>query len=376
MILKNLVIRNNKRVNLEIRDNVFSRIWESGDKQDEIENEINLAGCIGFPGLFNSHDHLEFNLYQRLGHRVYEDYVEWGNDIHEKDKAIIDEIQSVPFAERVKAGILKNLISGVTHVAHHGNVYLPQSSPIEILQDCTNIHSVRLEKKWKMEIIYPTNLEPYVFHIGEGTNEKSHKEIDELIKWNVFRRKLFGVHAIAMDSDQSKNFESIIWCPEANYFLFKKTADIKNLKLNTKILFGTDSTLTSGWNIFDQIRFARESGQLTDDELMDSLTCSAADIWKVNSGAIEINKFADLVVAPHIANSYVESFFAVNAENMLLILNSGSVVLFDESLEGKFKDVDSSTMGFNTIEIGTRKKFIRLDIGRTIDLLKKYNPLF
>jgi len=42
---------------------------------------INFKDALAFPGLFNAHDHLEFNVFPRLRSKYYRDYLEWGNDI-------------------------------------------------------------------------------------------------------------------------------------------------------------------------------------------------------------------------------------------------------------------------------------------------------
>jgi cytosine/adenosine deaminase-related metal-dependent hydrolase len=37
-----------------------------------------FENALVFPGLINSHDHLDFNLFPRLGNGIYENYLEWG----------------------------------------------------------------------------------------------------------------------------------------------------------------------------------------------------------------------------------------------------------------------------------------------------------
>ena len=123
MILKNLHIvgKDSDSMDIHIKGDTIVSIRNSTDKDifnDDIK--LNFENCIAFPGLINSHDHLEYNLYPRLGHKIYGDYVEWGNDIHIKDKELINSIESVPAELRLQFGVLKNLICGVTFVAHHG----------------------------------------------------------------------------------------------------------------------------------------------------------------------------------------------------------------------------------------------------------------
>src|SRR5580704_3254405 len=67
----------------------------AGQKASDEGPVLEFEQAIAFPGLTNSHDHLEFNLYPLLGHRRYRDYLEWGMDIHRQDEARIATIQRV-----------------------------------------------------------------------------------------------------------------------------------------------------------------------------------------------------------------------------------------------------------------------------------------
>src|SRR6185436_3788848 len=67
-----------------------------------------------YPGFINAHDHLEMNLYPRLGHPPYGDYTEWGNDIYKPAESPLIEIEKVDIDDRLMWGGLKNLISGAT----------------------------------------------------------------------------------------------------------------------------------------------------------------------------------------------------------------------------------------------------------------------
>ena len=114
-------------------------------------------------------------------------------------------------------------------------------------------------KNWKFKLnrILAKD-QPFVIHIGEGTDDASHREIDTLIKWNLFKRKIIGVHGVAMDENQATAFKALVWCPASNYFLLNNTAAIDKLKTKTSILFGTDSTLTSGWNLWEHVTISKK----------------------------------------------------------------------------------------------------------------------
>jgi cytosine/adenosine deaminase-related metal-dependent hydrolase len=310
--------------------------------------------AIAFPGLINSHDHLEFDLYPPLGHGPYADYVTWGEDIHRRDLGQIASIEAVPRPYRARWGAVKNLLAGVTSVAHHGEPVATQS--IRLLGG-TPIHSVRLEPRWRRRLNSPFNPPPFVVHIGEGTSDACHREIDRLLAWNVWRRDLIGVHAIAMDARQARRFRALVWCPLSNAFLYGRSADIRALKAHTTILLGTDSTLTADWNFWNHLRGARAHGLLSDRELFDAVTGSAAAVWnRPDLGRIAVGGAADLVVARKKTADPWEAFFALDPEDLLLVLRDGVPLLVDRSLEG----APPPPTGF-AVRVGGAQKIIAED---------------
>ena len=59
-------------------------------------NSIEFENAIAFPGLINSHDHLDFNLFPQTGNRIYNNYAEWGKDIHDQNKETINAVLKIP----------------------------------------------------------------------------------------------------------------------------------------------------------------------------------------------------------------------------------------------------------------------------------------
>jgi cytosine/adenosine deaminase-related metal-dependent hydrolase len=332
---------------------------------------IALDGALLFPGLVNSHDHLDFDIYPRLARRTYRDYVEWGADIQSRYKQMIRRIEAIPFELRVQWGVLKNLIAGVTSVAHHAPP-LPGASrlPITCITGALFIHSVRLERGWRRRLIAPINREPYVFHIGEGTSRSARLEIDRLLAWNLLGRELIGVHAIALDQRHASRFRAIVWCPDSNATLFGATADVRSLKRSTSILFGTDSTLTADWSLWTQLGRARAIGALTDRELLEALTEGAARLWRLpHRGRIAPAFIADLVVAKKRAADRLEAFFQVSPEDILLVLREGRPVLVDDR-------VGCPRHGLYPIGVGGTRKWIALDAAAIAEqLLRSGVPL-
>src|ERR1700761_6440654 len=69
-----------------------------------------FEGAIVLPGLINSHDHLDFNLFPALGDKTYRDYTEWGQYIHQNYKEEIDKVLKIPVQLREEWGMYKNLL--------------------------------------------------------------------------------------------------------------------------------------------------------------------------------------------------------------------------------------------------------------------------
>src|SRR5690348_8169186 len=61
---------------------------------------LKFDDALVFPGLINSHDHLDFNLFPQLGNRLYDSYTEWGKHIHFHHKTEINQVLQVPLELR------------------------------------------------------------------------------------------------------------------------------------------------------------------------------------------------------------------------------------------------------------------------------------
>jgi cytosine/adenosine deaminase-related metal-dependent hydrolase len=327
---------------------------------------LDLSGDIAFPGLINSHDHLDFNLFPPIANRTYSSYREWGRDIHENNRAEIGEVLQIPQSLRISWGLYKNLLNGVTTVVNHGDHLLidPDGAGIGVLQEGRSLHSVAFERNWKWKINRPfSGRQALVIHVGEGTDRESALEIDRLLAWNLFHKPLIGIHGVAMDEEQAAGFKALVWCIASNYHLLNRTAAIDRLKQRLPILFGTDSTLTSGWNIWEQIRMARRSGLLTDQELWDSLSSKAAPVWGLaDTGSLRPGLYADLVVARPGPSKGMDALYSINPEDIQLVLYHGKIRLFDASLGRGPDGPYPGRTGFHPVTVGHSRKFVRGDL--------------
>ena len=375
MILNNLYILGggNENKSIVINKASIQNICNENEIKNSNDTIINFENVIVFPGLINSHDHLEYNLFPPLGNRIYKNYIEWGEDIHKTNKKQIELILKIPLQLRYKWGIYRNLFSGVTTVLQHGNIFKNCDESINVFTGGKIFHSIKLEKYWKLRINL-LGVEPVIIHIGEGIDNFSKEEIKTLIRWNLFKKKIIGVHAVSLQKENTKCFQAIIWCPVSNYFLFDKTADIHELKGETKIIFGTDSAVSAPGNIWQHLRFARKLKMLDDKSLFDSLTITPAEVWQLKSlGEIKENYNADLVLAKNKSSKNWDSFYSINPEDIILILKDGKIILWDEEIKNQLTFLNSQKRLFSKVLISGKLKYVAGNLKELFNSIHKYN---
>ncbi len=349
----------------------------SPDNRLPSDLSLSFNNALVFPGLINSHDHLDFNLFPSFGKRIYRNYREWGADIQTLNKDEIAAILKIPQPLRTRWGLYKNLLNGFTTVVNHGDRLETNDNLITVFQDYHCMHSVGFEKRWKWKLNSPWKTRyPFVLHVGEGTDTAAKLEIDRLLRWNLFKRPLVGVHGVAMNEVQASFFKALVWCPASNYFLLDGTASVDRLKKNVPLLFGTDSTLTASWNSWDQIRIAREENKVTDTELLDMLTTTPAAIWGLTGcGELTTGSRADLVIArPREGLKGMDAFYAISPEDLLLVLHKGNIRLFDASLLETPSAGGLPVSSFYKTAIGNSFKYIQGDLPGLMQEILRYYP--
>jgi cytosine/adenosine deaminase-related metal-dependent hydrolase len=372
------IIESDRLQHIQVEKGKIKAITDNEKALQNIPKEwrIEFENAIAFPGLINSHDHLDFNLFPKLGNRIYNNYSEWGRDIHTQNKEVINAVLEIPHQLRTQWGLYKNLLNGITTVVNHGAKLKIADPFITVLQDNYSLHSIQFEKYWQLKLNnFFARKQPYVIHVGEGTDEMAHNEILTLIKKNFFNKSLFAVHGVAMDEEQAKNFKGLIWCPDSNFFLLNATADIKRLKTKTRILFGTDSTLTADWNLWDHLRLARKTGLISDRELFKTLTKTPSLAWGQNhTGAISINKNADIVIAKTVAGKGFDAFYSLNPKNIQLILHRGKIRLLDEEIKDQLMVYHFPISQFSKINVDGNWKYVYGNLQKLIREVKGYYP--
>jgi cytosine/adenosine deaminase-related metal-dependent hydrolase len=317
------------------------------------EHVIDFTGHFLFDGLTNSHDHLEMNLYPKLGTPPYNNYTEWSKDIYKPLESPLKEIEKTDVDYRLLWGGVKNLISGVTTVIHHNpwrRVLDRRSFPVNVPK-INWAHSLAFERKLPVK---PDEKKPFVIHAAEGIDDFARNEVYRLDELGLLKKNTVIVHGISADLDLVRaRGASVVWCPASNLYMFNRTLPtISGLKAG----LGTDSTLTGSPTLLDEMRIALETKIASKEEIVEMVCRPSAK--------------ADLFV------SNQRDLLNVQPRDIILVMVRGEIMLQDLSTGLPDLKRQLTVQGVrkqSTVNVGKLLKYFERKIGRGI---LERNPVF
>jgi cytosine/adenosine deaminase-related metal-dependent hydrolase len=272
---------------------------------------VDLDGDRLLPGLINAHDHLQLNsLPDHEPLHFYQHVRDWISEIDARRRTDPQFENSVVVAreERLLLGGIKNLLSGVTTVAHHDPLYASLTHgdyPISVVHDYGWSHSLYIDGEQKVadaQRATPSEW-PWIVHAAEGLNAEAADEFERLVELGCVRPNTLLVHGIALDHAQRARLRhlgaGLIWCPSSNLRLFGKTAQVSDLILHGRVALGTDSRLSGSRDLLAELRIAANTLQLDELVLEDiAIRASAKLLRLADRGTLRPGLRADLVVLP------------------------------------------------------------------------------
>ena len=347
------------------------------------DQTLDFRDHYAYPGFTNSHDHLEMNLYPRMGSPPYGNYTEWGKDIYRPTESPVREIQKVDIADRLIWGGVKNMVSGVTTVAHHNpwqSLLGKKKFPVHVLDQVAWSHSLAFGKNNKTDFPKKSGI-PYVIHAAEGVDAFAFGEVNQLMELGLLKKNTVLVHAIALskkDKDLlSRMGCSVVWCPSSNLFLFDKTADIRELIKIIPVALGSDSTMTGSATLLDEMQCAFQTGWITPRQIFDMVTSVPALIFNLPLPRISRGAVADLVIAPRLHEDYFENLLHLKPSNITGVFLNGKLVFADASVAAAQDLKFSFTLDGRGKKSTTDVKSLmtRMKQGVKIEILQR-NPLW
>ena len=292
---------------------------------------FDMRGFLILPGLINAHDHLEFNLFPRLGRGHYKNAAEWATDIYHPEKAPLNQHLQIAKPIRLMWGGLKNLLSGVSSVAHH-NPYnaavFEHGFPVRVVKRFGWAHSLKFCSNVGERSRQTPHDAPFIIHAGEGSDADARREIYRLDEKGALGQSTVIVHGVALEREEicllKARGSSIVWCPSSNQFILGTTLSRDVLQAGIPVALGSDSALTADGDFLDELAAARCHTDVC--RLYEMVTEKAAQILRLNSGegSIRDGGIADLVIVRDEGQSPAEALLFLKPE---LVMVNGQIKL-------------------------------------------------
>jgi cytosine/adenosine deaminase-related metal-dependent hydrolase len=272
---------------------------------------VDLDGARLLPGLINAHDHLQLNSLPSLdANKRYGHVQEWIADINHRRRSDVAFEARVAIArnERLLIGGVKNLLSGVTTVAHHDPLYPELSShefPTRVVQNYGWSHSLYIDGEEPVRDSYaktPVDW-PWTIHAAEGIDEAASREFDRLDALGCIGPNTLLVHGVALRHEQRVRLDEkgagLIWCPASNMRLFGRTTEVGDLITQNRVALGTDSRLSGARDMLEEMRMAADLVGLDESVLLSLATRIGARLLRLTDrGCLRVGARADLLVLP------------------------------------------------------------------------------
>jgi len=272
---------------------------------------IDLQGARLLPGLINAHDHLQLNALPRLKYReVYENAAQWGADIDPRLQLDpnLRAHRALPRFHRLLIGGLKNLLSGVTTVAHHDPGHPALSDPVfpvRVLDQIGWSHSLALDGEdavQQAERLTPSDW-PWIIHAAEGVDAAAANEFDRLEALACIQPHTVLVHGLAMSEVQRQRLvqtgAGLVWCPGSNLHLFGRSLGGETLARIPRLALGSDSRISGERDLLAELALARRLTGWSEPRLEALVSTQAAELLGLDDrGALRPGMLADLLVLP------------------------------------------------------------------------------
>ncbi len=364
--------------------NVLS-VGESPRRHDVI---VDLDGAYVLPGLVNAHDHLELNHYGRLKFRErYANVSEWVSDMRPRLREDPDVVagQSHRLAHRLFIGGLKNLLAGVTTVAHHNPVYreIGRFCPVRVVREFGWAHSFQMEDQPVGARGEPggdvvarhraTRVDqPFVVHLSEGVDAAAQAELERFDAAGCLTANAAIVHGVALTPDQWRRVANqgagLIWCPASNLFLFGQTPNVRVLlddpATRRRVALGSDSRISGADDLLSELKVAQQAAAVTSAELLSMVTTGAAELLRLGSaGQIATGRPADLTVLPNHAGDAGATLLNASRRNVKLVMIAGRPLVGDPVFEPVFRD---RRVGTRPLVVDDANKIMDASIARML----------
>ncbi|HEX4276355.1 MAG TPA: amidohydrolase family protein, partial [Bryobacteraceae bacterium] len=271
----------------------------------------------------------------------------------------------VPKPDRMMWGGIRNLLSGVTTVAHHNPcepAIFTGRFPVRVVRRFGWAHSLAFASNVRDCLARTPPRWPFIIHAAEGTDASAFAEIPRLRELGILDSRTVLVHAVAatpatLDMIRESG-ASIVWCPSSNLFTLGRTLTPELVRYGIPVALGTDSSLTGAGDLVDEMNIAG----LTAAEIYPLVTTNPARMLRLRpgQGIICERGVADLLVVRDTGQTPAQSIMDLRPE---LVMVRGRIMLLSEAFAARLPPSDLK--GFHSICVeGRGSCLIRADVPR------------
>lgn len=347
---------------------------------DPAANGASILEANGYvlPGLIDLHNHVLFNIFDEddwaptqtyMNHNQWPQNADYGLVVDAKQALNGEGNDTYDLGcEMLKYGEMKALIAGTTSM--QGSPGTGKSCFGSMIRSIDTQNDLP-EEKVQTATIFPSNdaadgvcanfadgdTTAYVIHVGEGVDETSRSEFDDLETIGaddgcLIDEKTTIIHGTAFTQDEIDTMAaagmSLVWSPKSNVFLYgggtdlSKTTDIPAMvAAGINISIGPDWSLGGSVNMLDELRYAdfvdeQEFGDiLTPRDIFEMATINPAVALSNDQyiGSIEEGKRADLFVIRRNTDDPYTALLDTIPRDVTLTIVNGQVLYGDATLD-------------------------------------------
>jgi cytosine/adenosine deaminase-related metal-dependent hydrolase/ubiquinone/menaquinone biosynthesis C-methylase UbiE len=356
------------------RDGVVSiddgRIAAIRDNYDATARALNLQDYALLPGLINSHEHLEFGLFPKLGRPAgapsYRNSTEWAEEIHQVHSGIIERYKQIPRATQLWWGAIRNLLCGVTTVCHHNPLHeelTRPNFPVRALSRFGWSHSMAFDPDLTEKCQRTPREQPFILHAAEGIDEESKSELSRLDQMRVLNERAVLIHGLACTLTEisliNRRGASLVVCPTSNRFLFAKTLSRDLLASVERVALGSDSPITAAGDLLDDVHYLYAEAGLNPNMIYSMVTSNAAEIFhlKDGHGRIAESGAADLIAVRDRYDTPARGVCELTFGDVKLVMLAGRVQMASPHLYARLPS--DLRFGMELIEVAGHQRWIR-----------------